>query len=458
MKRQSIRRRGMMAVLAMLYVVLFAVLALGFYAGVSTNAEISHNDDEIARAQMSAESGLDFMRYQMSRVSVPPGLTGSAVTTEIYNDLAALLNNTSNMAGHTVGRNGSVISIPSTGTIKLDSTGRTNFNATITDWPEQGKVVVCVTGRSGAISRAIQMDFTRVPKKSSVFDFAVVSKGQIVLSKGSVSTVDPAQSKTATAMSAMASGNSVVVSGGTLGGDITVMDTAGVSFSKGSVGGSSIGSTVLKDHVTKVTDPPEFPTIDTDIYRQYAVNAFKSGNKTQQNIRIPANTNPSFNGGDTVQGIMFIESPNTVTFRGNFNLQGILVFDNSSAGQNSTDNLDFRGNVSQLPLPSGTAFDALRAASGIAILAPNAGLTMSGSTDSLLRGNVISNTFNFAGSADIVIDHGTLMTLKDASSSTVFAGKTVKFTGTGASNLPSTGVSFSQTYSPETGSYEELMP
>ena len=85
-------------------------------------------------------------------------------------------------------------------------------------------------------------------------------------------------------------------------------------------------------------------------------------------------------------------------------------------------------------------------------------VTMSGSTDSLLRGNVICNTFNFAGSADIVIDQGTLMTYKSAANSVVFSGKTVKFTATGADNVPTTGLSFSAAYAPAPGSYEELTP
>jgi hypothetical protein len=194
------------------------------------------------------------------------------------------------------------------------------------------------------------------------------------------------------------------------------------------------------------------------VYRTYATNSYVSGASLQKNVYVPPNTNPKFNGGDTVQGILYIASPNQVTFRGNFNLQGILVMAASSAGQNSTDLLDFRGNVSQQPLPSSPTFDALRAASGVSILAPTAAITMSGSTDSLLRGNVISNTFGFQGSADIVVDNGTLMTLKEGTNSAVFSGKTVKFTSTGANNLPSQGVSFSQSYSPEPASYEELLP
>jgi hypothetical protein len=438
---------------------LFATLAISFYTAVGTTAQMAQNDADIARAQVAAESGMDYARYALARVSIAPGATGSAVTNDLYGDLQTQLESTANLSGKTITLNNSVINLPHESTIALDAGGKTRFAVTITDWPDQGKVVVKSVGTFGQISRAIQMDFTRVPKKSSVFDYAVASKGQIVLNKGTVTTVDPANAPQATAMSALSGSNSaIIVNGGNLGGDLTVMDDSDAHIVKGSVAGESISAVIRAEHLNSVAEPPEFPTVDTSPYAQYATNSYVSGARTQQNIRIPAGTNPQFAGGDTVQGILYIESPNTVTFRGNFTLQGILVFETSANGENSTDKLDFRGNVSQTPLPSGSQFDSLRAASGVSILAPTSSVTMSGSTDSLLRGNLICNTFNFAGSADIVIDQGTLMTLKSASNSVVFSGKTVKFTATGADNVPTTGISFSRAYAPTPGSYEELTP
>ena len=175
-------------------------------------------------------------------------------------------------------------------------------------------------------------------------------------------------------------------------------------------------------------------------------------------IMIPVLPNlvKQFAGGDTVQGIMYIESPNTVTFRGNFNLQGFIVFEN--AGNEATNSLDFRGNVSQTPLPSSPQFDPIRATTGVAILAPTAAVTMSGSTDSFLKGNLIIGTFGFSGSADIQIDQGTLMTLNAGANSAKFAGKTVKFTATGANNKPNQGLSYSSYYAAKPSSYQEIMP
>jgi hypothetical protein len=456
-------RRGMMSVVAMLYLILFSVMAVGFYATVGVTTQTAYNDIAITQAQYAAETGVEFARHQLGRVSISPTATGSTVTNELYSDLQTLLNNTANLGGKSVSKAGAVISIPSGGDVRLDSNGRMTFNVTVTDWPQQGKVVVRSTGTYDGVSRSIQLDFTRVPRHSSVFDFAVASRGQIVLDKGEVTTVNPGDAGLATAMSALVSNKAIRLTGGALGGKITILAGADAELTRGTVDNTSSMAAVRADHMNVVDEPPEFPTVDPTAYRQYATNTYSSGAHTQTNIRIPANTGtPShpvtFNANDTVQGILYIESPNSVKFNGNFNLKGILVMAASTAGESSTDGLDFRGNFSQLPLPSGSQFDAIRAASGVSMLAPTANVTMSGSVDSLMRGNVIVNTFNFNGSADIVVDHGTLMTMKSAANSAVFNGKTVKFTATGANNLPSVGVSFSRNYVPDAASYEELLP
>ena len=64
-------RSGMTAVLAMLYLTLMASLALGFYSASNTAVLVSTNEQRVERARLAAESGLDFARYSLSRVSIP---------------------------------------------------------------------------------------------------------------------------------------------------------------------------------------------------------------------------------------------------------------------------------------------------------------------------------------------------------------------------------------------------
>ncbi|HEX2972779.1 MAG TPA: pilus assembly PilX N-terminal domain-containing protein [Tepidisphaeraceae bacterium] len=267
------KRRGVAAVLAMLYLVLFGILALGFYSTTTTSVQVVHNDSNVTQASLAAESGLQFVTYQLSQVRITPGIAESGVFANLATQLGDNLNSTLNMGGRAVGFNGSTISIPaSTGSyINLpDSDGA--FRATITQ--DGAQVVVKVTGRSskGSISRAIQLKYDR-DSRDGLFDFAVASKGKITTS-GSSNVVGSPDERTANFLSAATNEvYPIVISGKKIGGDVSIVSrTADVDYQKGSVGGSTSEADIRKNHIKKGVPEPEFPTIDIDLYRKYAVN------------------------------------------------------------------------------------------------------------------------------------------------------------------------------------------
>ena len=453
-------RRGVTSAMAMLFLVLFATLSLGFYASVTTAVQVAKNDRRNARALLAAESGVQFMRYHLANVNISP--TSTDVMGELCANLKARLEDTSNLGSNHVTLSNNTITIPAEpGTyIVTDANDNSGFNAVITD--HGGNIVCTVLGRAGTDStriatKGVSLDFKRQEIPTSVFDYAVASKGKVWMVKGTLSGVPGiSPNSIATIMSAMNSSGAMTVSGGSIGGDINVVNTtANASVTGGSVGGTSNTAMILSQH-THVVDEPEWPTFDTTPFESYATTTY-SGQKqgTLANIRIPANTNPTFTGNVTIQGILYVESPNTVTFRGNTNLQGFIVFENKNTVAENV--IDQSGNFSQGTLPAGSQFDPLRTITGIAILAPTAGLTTSGSVDSQVRGNMILGTFANSGSADLQIDQGTLMTLdENTAQSAKFNAKTVKWTATGKTNQPSAGVSYDTKYIPVGGSYREL--
>src|SRR5947208_2731334 len=129
------RRRAITSMLAMLYLVLFAMLAVGFYASTNTAGQVSANEQRRYRALGAAESGMDFMRYQLFQVAIPPATTADQVITQIYNDLATQLNGTPNLGTKTVGIDllATTINVPSQAGqyITLASDG-SKFRCTIT--------------------------------------------------------------------------------------------------------------------------------------------------------------------------------------------------------------------------------------------------------------------------------------------------------------------------------------
>src|SRR5204863_1219170 len=100
---RDILRRGVVTVLAMMYIVLFALLAIGFYASSNTATLVSQNEQRRYKALGAAESGMDFMRYQLFQTSIPPTTTDANVLTEVQKDLALQSNGTANMGAKTVG-------------------------------------------------------------------------------------------------------------------------------------------------------------------------------------------------------------------------------------------------------------------------------------------------------------------------------------------------------------------
>src|SRR5215212_11528067 len=90
-------RSGMTAVLAMLYLTLMASLALGFYSASNTAVLVSTNEQRVERARLAAESGLDFARYSLSRVSIPAKAPLTQHFSMMADQLGQKLNGTGNI-------------------------------------------------------------------------------------------------------------------------------------------------------------------------------------------------------------------------------------------------------------------------------------------------------------------------------------------------------------------------
>src|SRR4051794_32186055 len=105
------QRRALTSMIAMMYLVLFATLAVGFYSTTNTGALVSANEQRRYRALGAAESGMDFARYQLFQVSVLPATTNDQILNEIYKDLTVQLNGTPNLGIRSVGINAGLTQI-----------------------------------------------------------------------------------------------------------------------------------------------------------------------------------------------------------------------------------------------------------------------------------------------------------------------------------------------------------
>jgi len=454
--------RGMTSVLAMLYLVLFSALALGFYAQTNLGAQVAGNEERVLAAQVAAESGLQFMRYQVSLVQIAPTVPREQIFENIYNQLSAHMDGTMNLGprivGYTAGAAPS-IDVPAAPDqfIPLHQNG-TRFRATITPLTN-GKVRIKTVGRSpgGKITRAIAMDFVESPIRSPVLDYGVATRGQVNLSKGYIYG-SPAQSRGSVLTTDTTTESPITLSSGAaIGGEAYLTRAGGWVAGDGSIAGESDPS-VRSAYVHPGTAAPEFPSADPSAYISYLVGketlvTTSSPPSTLSNIRVQAGANPTFAGGGTYDGVILIEAPNVVTFSGGCTVRGVIVVanpDEASAGNK----IVFSGGSTFLgPESLPPSYAPLTDMTGTGILAPNFSIEMTGGASSV-AGSVLAKGLTISGGAIGTVKGGVILsgtsTLSMSGSGTLTVAE-----NPGAPSIP-TGMRFTHTYAPYPATYVEI--
>ena len=210
--------------------------------------------------------------------------------------------------------------------------------------------------------------------------------------------------------------------------------------------------------------------VDTSAFAQYVPTATATGASVIttsnpagtyfKNIRIKANSNPTFNSNTLIQGVILIEQPNHVKFNGGAIIQGVIVTptdSNNNAGADLTKNkVDFTGSAtfrSVSTLPNTSDFPAgLRSLTGSALLVPGFKATLGGNFDTI-NGSIIASQLEFSGTATGTVK-GSVINLRD-SALTISGTSDIIIESQGTSNHPA-GVFFGSHYSPLPHTYQEL--
>jgi hypothetical protein len=441
----------------MLFLMLFVILAMGFYAATAMSSQIANNERATSAAQVAAESGMQYVRYHLACLDIPADKPADQVFAEVYRQLKLRMAGTGNLGTRALGYDGRTISVPAdpSGYIRLSDSG-SGFRAQISDGGP-GLLVVKVIGsptcaRSG-LARAIETDYVWENWPSPVFDYAIASRGKVQLKATASTKITGAPAASASVLSTSSASPSIVTGGGPIDGGLAVtVNRSQVSLGGGTVGGMTTNADIMARSVTLLPSAPPFPSVDTTPFKGFATNVY-TGASYQKNIRVPANTNPSFKGGDVVDGILYIESPNNVVFSGNATINGLIVFENRGTPVENV--LDFRGTVSPAAIPDTAEFADLRLkARGLALAAPTAAVTMSGSVNASVTGTVIANRLTLGGSADLLIRQGSLISL--GGDPTSIEGKTVHFAGNGKDTAPYQAVRVNTFFRPDRSTYREV--
>jgi Tfp pilus assembly protein PilX len=460
------RRRGLASVLAMLFLVLFATLAVGFSAATSMNAQISRNERALQQAESAADGGMQFIRYQLGQMTLPPGPapTDSNLLNETAAALGVQLNGTANMNGHVVTVANGAICIPAANDwTVIDPVLGTRFKAMIYASGQLLFVTVDGAGPTGTnVQKAIQMQFGLAPKAGVILDYGVATEGTLTTLGATTITglTDPTKGSVLSAD--MASTTPVSISGKQVSGDVSIVNPNGniAVGSSSSVGGTT-DPTSMKQHLHIGVPAPTFPTIDTSVYTAYAVNKY-TGNGICNNCYIPPNTNPTFTGGGQVNGVMWVQAPNQVSFKGNTTITGVIVSDTGSSAPafNASQNvISIAGTVSATPLSqmptSNPAYNAnLVNLKGAFMLAPNFAVSMTGNFGTI-GGSIAVGQLSMSGNASGIVQ-GSVIGMQDVGMS-LGGNSSITISSTGTTNFPS-GMSFGYDYTPCKDTYAEVEP
>ena len=199
-----------------------------------------------------------------------------------------------------------------------------------------------------------------------------------------------------------------IIGNSQIAGDVSIVNPiANVDLQGGQAGiGGETGQDAIDNHVSFGVPPSEFPEPVPSQYLSYAINVVDantdtSADATFENVKILAGTNPSFSGHVTLKGVVYIETPNVVTFTGTADVIALVIGDGSWTDSSGTNQINFLGNVNSLPvsaLPNEEQFDGLHDETGTFVMAPGFRTSFGGSFDAL-SGAIASNGIEFFGNA-----------------------------------------------------------
>ena len=391
--------RASVLVISMIFLAVFSALAISMAALSMTNIQIASNFHSVNAALTSAQSGQDVLRYWFSNLliasSTPPSQYLAAIVATLQTNLAA--NGISNI---TVQNDGAI------STVVLDSTEGRCFTGQIQVDSNDPNILLCsVTGYSNSISRTITVGYRIRPYEFPIFNYGLATKGPVhFLGNPNVNGLN-FNSEADIFIESNNSNLAMLVTGNSqFDGDISIGNLSAKVDLIGSVHiGGEKGQTAMDNHVHLGAESPQFPVPITKQFQQYATGPaidsstdLLSLGTTMTNATIIAGTDPNFEKSIIIEGILYIERPNIVTFENNVTLKGIIAADGDPNFAGPNNSITFLGNFSSTPVPSGAEFDALREEKGSSILTPAFSVTLAGNF-SALSGVMAVSGAHFSG-------------------------------------------------------------
>ncbi len=400
------KRCGAALITSIIFIAIFSALAVSLATMSTSNVQIAENLSKGDRARAAAESGLEVVKQWLSNVDIPGTTMPEHQFALLGNSLQTYAHNLSNV---TVQLQSTRMDVPN---VNLNTAQNEKFFANITPLPSASapeKFQVDVTGMVGDISKTIRVNYEISERTHTVFDYGVATKGPLSLD-GHIefSGVNVSVEASVFIVSESADLALSLVGNSQIAGDVSIVNPlANVFLQGGSAGiGGETGQAAVDNHVTIGAPETDFPIPDAEHFRQYITGEINSStdfgaNATYKNVRIVPNTNPHFTGNVILQGVIFVETPNVVTFSGDVDITGIIVGNGDLNDDSGTNQINLTGsvishNISELP--NEPQFAGVRTETGTFLIAPGFSASFGGNFHTL-AGAVAANGMKFYGNS-----------------------------------------------------------
>lgn len=416
--RRTCQRRngekGIAFVMALIFVALFSALSIAMFNMSGTNVRVARNFHQANLARSAAESGLEFVRYWLDQVTI----VGHIPEDARYSHLITALQDSDLQThlGQKMFLDGSTLRLGTADApILLNQVRQQFFWAEIEPEGNNG-TVVRVYGQADNFDRTIETRFTYGVRQDSVFDYGVATKGPLVLSGNTLLGYVNISVESDVYIESEFYDEGLYIGGkSVIAGDVKITNPdAYVTIQGNSAGIGGETGEAAHDHVEIGAPKTDFPYPDTSHFEQYVngvtidssnVGDYLDSSATLNNVRIAPNTNPKFNAGMQINGVLFIESPNVVEFGGNCDITGLVVAEGDMTDHSGSNQLIFRGDVNSASveaLPNDPQFEGLHAEKNTFVMAPGFAVSFGGSFDTL-NGCIAANGVEFFGNAGGII-------------------------------------------------------
>ena len=406
-------RRGVAFVITLIFLALFACLAVAICTSSDANLTIAHNRVEGQQASAFAGTGVQMMQASLGGMPASGAADATAMHSLIRTHLVSDFAGSAMIDANSITSSAGGVTLPMVTLTRSDgSTGTMNVTIQASGGSlDNTTVTIRSAATYGTAARTATYNMTIQRGTSVLNNFGVASKSAISMTgNASIRGLnDPHEGDVLSAT--YSTTNAIQLTGNiNLAGDAVVVNPSGRI--------SKTGNVVIGGAQTIGAAEPQWPQVDISPFTGYATNVRSSGaagDITLSNIRIPPNTNPTFAGNTTIRGVVYVQAPNKVTFSGNVTFIGCIVADQPAVDNLSANQIKFTGNVSTSGvenLPAGAQYDGLRDLTGSFLLAPGFSTQFTGNF-STVNGCMVASEFKFTGNAGGTIKGG-VVNLRDS--------------------------------------------